>query len=105
MSEFQIFTPIAATASLAVTTGTGNVSLGTSGFSNQSYSVRVVAPSDNDAVAFIKFGPSGVVATTGAMPILPGTIELFQIPAASTFVAAITGSSTATLYFTPGEGA
>lgn len=52
---------------------------------------------------FIRFGGSAVVATTGNMPVLPGTVEVFT-KGAYDRVAAITASGTATIYFTAGEG-
>lgn len=53
---------------------------------------------------FIQFGDSSVVATVAKMPIPPGAVEVFTI-AGATYFAAITASSTADVYVTPGRGA
>lgn len=59
---------------------------------------------------FIRKGSGGVaaVATTADMPIAPGATEVLTVnnnPSAPiTSIGAITGSSTATLYITPGAG-
>lgn len=67
-----------------------------------SQAVRVVNPAGG-AMAFIAFGDVTVTATTARMPIQPGATETFTI-GANGYVAAITASGTATLYFTNGEG-
>lgn len=52
---------------------------------------------------FVEFGQSGVVAsTTTSMPVLSNEVEIFGV-GDCTWVAAISASS-ATVYFTPGEG-
>lgn len=55
--------------------------------------------------AFVEFGGAATVAavTTTSIPIPPGAIEVMSIDQ-STFVAAITSSGTATVYFTKGYG-
>lgn len=56
--------------------------------------------------AFIKFGTDNTVTATSAdFPILPGEANLLTKSEAHTYIAAITGSSTTTLYVTPGAGA
>lgn len=95
------FTP-GQTVSLAVSATTSRVALpALSG--NQ---VRVVNPAGGQ-IAFIKFGSSTVEAAVTDMPILPGTTQIFTLPAQTTGglnVAGITASSTATVYFTAGDG-
>lgn len=93
------FTPGGPTATLAVTGTTGRVAI-TRGFSEQ-VMVTVVAGSQ---IAFVKFGDNTVVATTADTPVLPGTYRIFSVPADATNIAAITSTSTATLYATPGNG-
>lgn len=94
------FTP-GATVTLAVTTSTGNVALGVPLIEKQ---VRIASLAAN-AAAFIRFGSSTVTAAVTDVPILPGTVTIFSVGADVTHVAAITGASTATLYFTSGQGA
>ena len=92
------FTP-GATATLAVTTSTGNVSLGRKGGDQ----MRVCNIAGGQ-IAFVKFGTSAVTAAVTDLPILPGTAEIFSVPRDATHVAAITSTSTATLYVTSGDG-
>lgn len=55
--------------------------------------------------AFVEFGTSAVAAAVAtSLPILAGGSRVFSIPASVTHAAAITGSSTATVYVTPGHG-
>lgn len=90
-----------ASQSISATTSSSNVSLATIGAHEQ---IMVTAPSTN-ALAFIAFGTTNaVVATVTDTPILPGTVQVFSVPSGTAYAAAITGSSTATLYFTPGDG-
>lgn len=54
-------------------------------------------------IVFIQLGDSTVAATTAKMPILPGGTEILTLGGA-TYVAAITASGSADVYFTPGMG-
>jgi len=54
--------------------------------------------------AFINFGGSGVTATTSNYPLPPGTDKIITISPDLDYVAAITASSTAVLYFINGQG-
>lgn len=91
----------AATVTIAVTTSSASVAIG-----NQTdvggASVRVA--NTGTGLAFIAFGKGSATATTSGLPILPGTVEAFEIGSA-TYVAAITATGSTTLYFTPGMGA
>ena len=84
------------TVSLACTNSTGSVSLGT-----QAEAVRIY--NSGSVPVFIKFGTDSATATTSGIPIAPGTVEVFEARRAN-YVAGITASGTATLYFTIGEG-
>lgn len=55
---------------------------------------------------WIKFGGSAVtvVAGTSGMPIMPGERVVLQLGASDTHVACDCAASTATVYFTTGEG-
>ncbi len=71
-------------------------------------SARAAYPTEGNAVrvlnvgsvvTFVKSGDSSVVATSSDQPILPNSeVELFRNPS-DTHLAAITASSTATVYF------
>lgn len=56
------------------------------------------------STVFVRFGVGAQTAVTTDMPILAGSVELFTKTPATDTVAAITASSTATLYITCGEG-
>lgn len=99
----NLFTPKSAgTVSISATTSSGSspVALARTG-SNQ---VRV-KNIDTTNVAFVNFGISTVTAaTTTGIPVGPGETCGFTLPAEATHAAAITAASTATVYFTPGNG-
>lgn len=95
----NLFTPLANTVNIAGTTSTANVALGAVG-----KTIRVKNLDATNA-AFINFGDSTITATTAAgIPIGPGEVAGFTRGPGVTHAAAITASSTATVYFTPGEG-
>lgn len=105
MTVTTLFTPIG-TVSLAVTNATARVALTswTVQPGDDQLSLRVVS-SVGGSECFIKTGTDNtVVAATTDMKILPGAIEVFQLPAGTTYVAAITASGTATLSLTIGYG-
>lgn len=87
-----------ATATLSVTTSSARVQIASEVSGRMA--VRVTVPAGG-SVAFVNFGGSTVEATVAAgHPILPGTSEIFALGSGQTYAAAITGSSTATAYFT-----
>lgn len=88
------------TVSLAVTNASGNVQVQPSGVNARH--VRVYNSGLVDV--FIKEGPDNTVTASAATdyPIAAGTVEV--ISSRSAYIAAITASGTATVYFTPGEG-
>lgn len=55
-------------------------------------------------IAFCRWGTGAQTATTGDMPLIPGVVEMFSKAWADDTFAAITSSSTATVYITCGEG-
>jgi hypothetical protein len=80
----------ASSANVQVTTGTGLTQ------------VRVM--NNGTATTWLRFGTDNTVAaTTSNLPVGPGTIEVFSVPA-PVWVAAIAAGSTGLIYFTPGEG-
>lgn len=94
------FTPGGTTSTIAVTTSSARVAL-TRGMSQQ-VQVTVVA---GGSIAFVAFGNSTVSAAVAtSVPVLPGTYRIFSVAPDVTHVAAITSTSTATLYATPGNG-
>lgn len=56
------------------------------------------------SVAFLRTGIGAQTALTTDVPIPPGVVEVFSVPANHTHAAAITSSGTATLYITVGSG-
>lgn len=113
------------TVSLAVTSTTGSVALGGSATTTQGVlqttQIIVTSPATTSGlsggtaagIAYIRFGTSASVAATapngatpGSIPILPGSIQTFTIPAnVYTHVAAITpATGAALLFFTQGYG-
>lgn len=113
------------TVSLAATSTTGNVALGGSATTTlgalQSTQIIVTSPATTNglsggtaaSIAYIRFGTSSAIAATapngatpGSIPILPGSIQTFTVPAGYyTHVAAITpATGAATLFFTQGYG-
>jgi hypothetical protein len=57
-----------------------------------------------NAIAFVAFGSSSVAAVAATdTPILPGSVQVFSIPAVTGMYAAAIGSA-GTLYFTSIEG-
>lgn len=101
MSGYNLFSPkTAGTVSIAATTSSAAVALGSAG------KVIRIYNADATNIAFVEFGGSGVTASASAsMPIGPGQVAGITRAESVTHVAAITGSSTATVYFTPGDGA
>jgi hypothetical protein len=96
MSTFQPFTP-AANASISVTTTTGNAAIAGTGATLRLANVTAQE-------CFVAVGGSTVAATTGGFSV-PGNSQVFiSIPNEATHVAAITGSSTATLRISRGDG-
>lgn len=94
------FTPGGPTATLAVTTSSDLVAI-TRGQQSNQVQITVVAGGE---IAFVNFGDDTVVAAVTDTPVLPGTYRIFSIAPDVTHVAAITSTSTATLYATPGNG-
>lgn len=99
---FSNFAPAGATVTLAVTGATDNIQVGAGNVNFMS--IRVANLGDNPA--FIVLGQSDAVEATeeAGMPIMPGTVESFDVSAnPELWIAGIgTGS---TLYITPGNGA
>ena len=91
------FTP-GGSVTLAVTSTTGRATLPTS-LGNQ-----VLIYSAGTAPAFINFGSGTVEAAVTDIAIPSGFNRIFTIPPGTTHVAGITASSTATIYFTRGDG-
>lgn len=91
----RAFRRTAATVSISATTTSAN-----SAIAGDAQVVQVTNP--GTTVAFVAFGPTGVVATAADIPIGAGqTLYLHKSGAA--FVAALMASGTATIYVCPGE--
>jgi len=104
-TAIQVFTPCAldaSTVSLSATTTTDAVTLPTA-VSGPGGSVRVY--NAGPQTVFLRFGGTSVVALVTDMPVPPGTIEILGVLPGQAKVACITSTSTATVYFTAGQGA
>lgn len=91
------FTP-GGSSTLAATTSSAAVALAAS------QGAQVLIYSAGTATTFIKFGDSTVTAAVTDIAIPSGFNRIFTIPPGATHVAGITGASTATVYFTRGDG-
>lgn len=69
---------------------------------------QVLVYNDSAALAFVRWGDSGVSATGGTsapdIPVPPGAVLTLTRPASATHVSGITDSGTAELYVCAGEG-
>lgn len=81
---------------LSASTVTSNVALGSTG-------PTVVVSNGGAVTAYVALGGSTVTATTSSIPVLPGYSIVLQAGTA-TYLAGITGSSTAALTITTGTG-
>lgn len=101
MSGTLLFTPkTAGTVNIAGTTSTARVALVKLGCDQ----LRI-KNLDTTNTVFVNFGDVTVVATLAAsMPVGPGEVVGVTMAADWTHVAALTSTSTATVYFTPGNG-
>lgn len=94
----QAFTP-AVTVSIAATAASGSATLVAVGVAaNQ---LRIC--NTGATIVFIRWGVGAQTAVATDMPILPGTVEVFNKGRADT-IAAICPGGTTTLYITAGEG-
>lgn len=96
MAGITPFSP-SATVTLAATVATGAVTLSGTG------SVLEVQNASANTI-FVKVGTSAVTAAITDYPVLGGMSKLIGIGDSVTTAAAITGTSTATVYFSRGEG-
>ncbi len=102
MTEINAFQAVGNTVSVSATTSTGNVALTSVG--SISGTVRIY--NAGSVAAFVNLGTSSAVEAAAAtsIPIPPGGVLVLTKPATITHAAAITASSTATVYFTSGLG-
>lgn len=105
MLSVEAFRPFSgdSTTSVAAGTASGSVFIGTASLPGN-ISVRVHNNSTGNT-AFWTFSTTSTLTatTTGSIPVPPGAIEVYNIDQAA-YVAAITGSGTASVYFTKGYG-
>lgn len=99
MTPQNIFTPKPLlTQTLAVTTSAASLT-----FNGGFETIRCY--NGGSAVCFIEFG-GGTATATNSMPLAPGAIETFAVPAmGQPLVVSAIGASATTLYVTPGFGA
>lgn len=96
MAGFTPFSP-SATVSLATTNSTGNVALSGVGSTLEIQNAGAVT-------VFVKLGAAGATAAITDYPVLGGMSKVVGIGDSITTAAAITGTGTATVYFSRGEG-
>ncbi len=103
MSGNNLFTPKAAgTVTVAATTSSGSTRVALSMSGCHQLRIKNI---DTTNVAFINFGGASVTAALATgMPIGAGETVGITVPEEWTHAAAITASSTATVYLTPGNG-
>lgn len=65
--------------------------------------IRIANPAGGQIV-FVKFGDATVTAAVTDTPVLVGSTDTFTVPPGMTYVAGITSTGTATIYFTSGDG-
>jgi hypothetical protein len=103
MPAIDTFTPTGPTVNLAVTAGSASVTLTDIGHLGGK-EVRVA--NAGTIPVFVNFGISDVAAaTSNAMPVFAGTVEVFTVAPGATHCAAIATATGATVYFTTGRGA
>lgn len=107
MSGINLFTPeTQATVSITAASTTGRVALT---IKTNATTMRI-KNADTTNFAYVNFGDGTVVATVpsgatgGSLPIGPSEVVGISLPLGVTNAAAITASSTAVVYFTPGNG-
>jgi hypothetical protein len=97
----QLFTPkIGQTFSLSASTTSAPQALNPAQIASSSWRIY----NAGNVPVFVKWGSGTQTATTAAMPLAPGAVEVFGKLDSWDNVAVITASGTATVYFTPGEG-
>lgn len=93
-------------ATINITAAAGNVTSGSAIFTGGGYrQVRVM--NDGTATVWVKFGPSGVTASTTAdIPVPASGVEVFTVAAEAngTYAAINAAGATGKCYFTPGSG-
>jgi hypothetical protein len=99
----QPFAPVGATVNVAASGTTGSVALTSIGEMQGSRTVRVA--NSGSVAAWIAFGGSSVTAAAASgIPVLGGETVVLEVSPKATHVAAITGGTAATVYFTSGKG-
>lgn len=99
MSNFVAKTGLTVNLVAGIATGAAYISVG-----QRPSAVRVF--NSGTVPVFIEFSSSGapaVAAITTSIPIAPGYTDIFE-KGLNDVVTAITGTGTATVYFTPGDG-
>lgn len=94
----------ASSSSSSVTFDAKDVSSGTTNAGTIGGHCIIRVYNSGTAVAFARWGTGAQTATTSDMPLIPGVVEVFSKAFADDTFAAITSSSTATIYVTCGEG-
>jgi len=98
----EIFQTNLPTVSISASTTSANSAISVPPGGGQ---VRVVVGSASGAAwVYIRFGETGVVATSADIPMLPNTIEIFTVGQGVTHIAALTDAGTAVVRAKAGLG-
>ena len=111
-SNYTPFRPSQGTTKTLSATGTsGNVTFDAKDVSASTANAGTIgghsvirAYNAGTAIVFVRWGVGAQTATTADMPLIPGVVEVFSKAWQDDTFAGITGSGTATVYVTPGEG-
>lgn len=96
------FSPYFPTVAISATTSSGSATI--ANFPSFNNSGTILVSNTGSVWVFVAWGSSAPTASaTNGVPIPPNGQRIFSV-ANVTHVAAITASSTATVYFTPGNG-
>ena len=99
-NDVTTFVPSGNTVAIAASTVSGSVTL-PAGAALSGINVRVY--NDGPSLAFIKIGAGSATASLTSIPLPAGAVEILSKATNDTF-AVVTLSSTANVYFTPGNG-
>lgn len=104
-TDMRPFVQTGNTVSIAATVASGVVAISAPRANNPEIPGSMRVYNAGPDMAYIRQGPSATVATSVDLPVPAGNTEIFQMLGDTAQVAAICPTSTATIYFTPGQGA
>lgn len=112
MANYNPFRPtVGTTKTLSATSTSGSVTFDAKDVSSSTTNAGTIGGHSvmrvynaGTQTAFCRWGTGAQTATTADMPLIPGVVEVFDKCYADDTFAAITATSTATIYITCGEG-